>query len=276
MSGKGSAQSSRVLGQIRRLTFTSVCAILATSLLTAQTYAPLVAGLAAIAAGVLVLVIAPSWRRGLEVCGVGAVLTALAPVPAELLPGLWILLSALSYVLLYGAWHNRPSLALGIETRRSLEVDQPPQTAWRHLVPGASHASDYWPGTLLDFAPDKDDPDTLYARFRTADGLFEEATVTFVDKHKPTFCHYMIERCTDLGGDMVNQQVEVTLRLNGDQAGTTVEALIQEPELPPATALARWFDEADDNVDHTGYLVTTRRKLRLPSRSKGDKNAKAA
>lgn len=276
MSGRTPARTDRVLGQVRRLTFTSVCAILSAALLTAQTYAPLVAGLGAIAAGIVVLMVVPAWRRGLEVCGVGAVLTAVAPVPAELLPGLWILLSALSYVLLYGAWHNRPALALGVETRRSLELDQPPNTAWRHLVPGASHASDFWPGTLLDFAADKDDPDTLYARFRTADGMFEEATVTFVDKQKPTFCHYLIERGSNLGGELASQPIEVTVRIHGDQTGTTVETLIEEQELPPAVALARWFDEDDEAVDNVAGLVTSRRRLRLPSRRSGDKPARAA
>ncbi|SLN53896.1 hypothetical protein [Roseisalinus antarcticus] len=256
----------RLLGQMRRLNVLAVCAILAASQVTETLPALLAAGLGALCFGALVLIAIPAWRQALEVAGIGAVLASVAPLPIDMLPGIWLGLSALSYVLLYGSWHNRPALRLNLETRRRISVPGSPAAVWRRVVPGASHPADHWSGKLIDFDADKDDLDTLYLRFRTADGLFEEASIAFLEKTKPLRCRYLIERANAAGTD--EAEVTLTISQNPDDGGCTVETVMIQPELPPGIALARWFDEVDAQADGTGALIHARRKLSLPMLSR--------
>ncbi|QQA41178.1 hypothetical protein [Pelagovum pacificum] len=241
----------RLTGQTRRLTTVAVCAILATSLLVDAALAPLLAGLAAILFGSALLLLFPGRRQLLEVAGLGAVLTALMPVEPALLPGLFLFWGAVAHVLLYGKWSDLPFLRLKLETRAHSQVSEPMPLVWRWLVPGAGHPDDHWSGALMDFDSDDDDHETLYLRFRTPDGLFEEATLTFIEQDRPHHCRYMLERTTRFG----LEETEVTHHLTEVNGKTDVETRTVQADLPPRIAIARWFDDVRGERPDDGASV---------------------
>lgn len=254
--------AERIMRQVRRLMFAAFCAILAVALLSDNLLAPLLAGLATLSLGVLLLMVQPGWRRLLEVLGLGALIAAALPAPLALFPGLMLLFSALAHVILYGRWSDHPAFRLRLETRRQVQVKDSAAVVWHHIVPGSAHPDDHWTGTLIDFDADEDDPDTLYLRYRTDDGLFDEATVTFLQKDKPRFCRYLLERNRKPG----TEEAEVTHRITEYEDGCDIETTTIQEGLPPRIAIARWFDDSDSDLGEAGLdLIENRRHYSVPA-----------
>ncbi|SHI61791.1 hypothetical protein [Wenxinia saemankumensis] len=216
------------------------------------------AAILAYVGAVLVLRLLPARRRLIEVATLGSLATAPFPVATEL----WIALSALFatalWHLLYGSWGERARLRFTLVSVRRAVAPLPADAVWQRLVPGSSHPDDYWTGTLLDFDADPDDPLTLYARFTTPEGLFTEATFTFLAAAPPESAIFEID------SETVPDEEEVALALRLEEVDhfrTQIDSRMTRANLPLRLAASHWFDDALGD-DWTGLAQTTARRRR--------------
>lgn len=227
---------------LRRAAFVTVACILASSVALGGRPESLALGLGAAA---VLLALSGVLRRlhlrpeTLGLGGVlGAVVGALAPLPAEYLIPSMALGTIVAHGLLFGGWSERLGLRFDLKRRRSLTSPLSADRLWRGLVPGASHPDDHFSGRLIDFDRDRDDLDTLYLRMDAGDHRHHDMTVTILAQSHHRHCRYMIEA---EGGDML-----VDLVLAPAPGGRhKVDCQIVRHGLGLAEALDGWFGSAD-------------------------------
>ncbi len=216
----------------------------------------LIAGPTAMAAGLAIgaiwLVIflcytMPRLRTASESIALGLFLTGLLPVPNHVVPASLVGLSFLSHWLLYGPWADRLVPGISLIVDRQATIAGRPDEIWSALIPAASTRDRYWNNALVDFCADPDDEDTTYLRFKQPSGLMDEVTLTFLEVIPGKYCKFMLER-----GEFHDRN-DVTLAITIDQTGPRecrVSSHLEQHDLPPRMAFARWFDNCpDDKID---------------------------
>ena len=212
-------------------------------------------------AALVFLRIAPGRRQLVEASAAGLVLPAALPVGPEIYAALSALAAALTYHLVYGPPSQRSGLRITATASRVARAGLPADAVWLRLVPGSGHPDDFWTGTLLDFAADPDDAMTLYGRFASADGLFTEATFTFLAAEPPREARYQVE----FDGLPENEEMTLRLRLTEeDRFSTLIESEAVRGNMTPARAVLLWFDDTMGD-DWTGIagLGSRRRHWRI-------------
>ena len=207
---------------------------------------------------VLVLTFASRLRRGIEVGAIALTLAALFPVVTELWLSLAVLIGGALLHLLHGGGAERLPLRLRLTSHREARADLPIAHVWRRLVPGQGHPDDYWTGTLVDFDCDPDDEMTLYLRHRAPNGLFREATVSFLDQMRERFARWMIEDETAPTGE--HCEIEVRLTPEGDFC-TRISSELTYRNLP----LGRALDLMLDGCSRDSWRGLARTMTRRPS-----------
>ncbi len=217
------------------IAFAAFGGLLAFGLIGAVLFAVGIAGI-----GFLVLTYVPKYRSACESLAFGAFIAALIHVPAEAMTAATIGLSFLFHAAAYGQWSDRLGLSLTIKINDTRDVAGRAVDVWDYLVPAEGHPDDYWSETLIDFSRDPDDEETVYIRFRHLSGLVHEMTITFLERKAGRGCRYYVENDEmDGRGDM-----EVSLRLEKlDTGGIRILSEIEQKNLPPRIAIARWFDD---------------------------------
>lgn len=197
-------------------------------------------GAAMLAVSMLVVLFAPRQRHFIESLAFGLPFAAALPVSHDLFFGV----ALLSTVIFQRFFADNSLSGLPFRVRlasaRSARIAAPASEIWARLVPGDSHPDDHWTGTLIDFDTDAEDPDSLNLRYRTADALFDEVTVTFLIRDHPKHCRYYIERSE---GNLIEESV-MDIRLTEIEPGLTlIRSELRHEPLPIRAAMTRWLDD---------------------------------
>ena len=245
----------------RRLVFAALLSLLSGFAIFGVNEMAIVVMLGAVGASLLLVTLTPHLRTMCECSALGLCLASALPFPVHSLPAAVIGLSFASGYLIYGRWGERlgVSLSLVIDRRGILNGD--PRDLWSHLVPTEAHPDDYWCERLVDFKRDPDDPDTVYARFRTENELFEEMTITFLERTQGQSCKYHIEREEPQGRDDLTMSLTIVDLADGT---CHLHSKLEQHDLPARIAMARWFDnKIGPEFDGLANTLKGARRLRL-------------
>lgn len=258
---------SRLIRQRRRLVFVMISASLGTFLVSGAGSLPVLCGGLAGAGTAAGILTAPRVRRWCEAAGLGYVTMALLPLPLAVLPPVFVIGTLAAFHLLYGRWADRIGLRLGLDSHRRSQVNQPAATVWTALLPGEGHPDDHWSGQLLDFDHDKDDADTVYLRFHNGTDLYDDATLTYLERVPGKSCRYLLESSEPHGQD----DRTMTLCLVDIGPDTTqINSRMQQDDLPPRLAIARRFDDAfGDELDSFAATLSARRDWSIKGLGRG-------
>jgi hypothetical protein len=252
---------SRLIRQRRRIGFAAVATMLASGVFLGSGPVSIMAGLAAAGLAIAILRFVPQFRQWIEAGAAGLFITSFLPLHPALSGVMIIAFAALIYLAFYASWLDRTPLRLALDSRRQSDVGWSPAQCWAALVPGEAHPDDHWTGSLVDFDHDPDDPDTLYLRTRDSDGLFDEATLTFLERDPGMSCRYLLERSEPNGGDDMTLSLSLTdISKPSGTPGCQIDTRMQQDALPVRIALARWFDDSfGDELDSFAALIKSRR-----------------
>ena len=248
---------TRLFRQRRRITILILGgAMLAGALEFGAGPRPLLCGLGGFAMACVVLMFVPNRRRWIEALGIGVVCAVALHLPFGGFGMTAIASATLAHLLIHSRWTDRSPLRLALVSQRVSRVAASPAQVWAALVPGEGHPDDHWTGTLADYDHDPDDPLTTYLRYRRADGLFDDVTVTFLDHSPLTHCRYVIERFEDdfaEAGVMLIDIAEPTLH------DCRISSRLSYDALPLRVALGRWLDDTfGDEWDSFAAMVSAR------------------
>ncbi|MFC6584350.1 hypothetical protein [Sulfitobacter aestuariivivens] len=206
-----------IFRQRRRLLFTSLTAALSLLLLVWTTH-PLemasfftvpwigiatfsivffVLVLSAMAIGVLVLLVLPTWRQLLEVL---AIFLFVIAVTKSLIPQMYDIayvggvLPFFLYIgifsLMYGTTLDRFPIWLDHHQRRHFVSPLWAQALWDRLVPLPETADRHWDPLLHEITPDPEARDTYDVRYAMGGSLYELQTITYLDLSAPHHARY--------------------------------------------------------------------------------------
>ncbi|NDV00432.1 SRPBCC family protein [Pseudoroseicyclus tamaricis] len=268
----------RIMRQRRRL-FVGIAGVMAGAiLLFGPGLAAQLSALAMALCSALIVSFAPRFRHWVEALAFGVPTGALLPVDADVRIGVILLTTVIFQRFFSGRSLDGLPFRVSLSSARSVTVDAPPRVIWTRLIPGESHPEDHWTGTLIDFDHDPEDPETLHLRYRNPAGLFDEVTVTFLERAHPRHCRFYIERSE---GDYFEEAVMDLRFIELEEGQTLIESHLCHEPLPLRAALARWLDDAfGDEWDSFAASVSRRTDWSLhrlaqegmagKERSKGD------
>jgi hypothetical protein len=264
----------RVFRQRRRIIFSVVCVMLATSMAIGAGPMSLAAGGIAAALCIHIILMFPNQRRLCETSALGLWFATLLPLPVESLPMSTAASAALFWNFLYGSWTNRAGWHLAQSSHSKLKIDLPAQAVWKCLIPGESHPDDYWSGKLVDFDHDSEEQDTVYLRFDNRGAMPEEMTMTFLERDPGRFCRYYLER----EGSSGFEDMTVSVSLTEPIAGTChIETTMEQHGISVGSALLRWFDDSyGDELGAFAETVGRRRKWAIDGKGQSDNSRAAA
>ena len=263
----------RVYRQRRRIIFSVVCVMLATSMTIGAGPMSLAAGGIAAALCIHIILMFPNQRRLCESFALGLWFATLLPHPIESLPMLSVASAALFWTFLYGSWTERAGWRLAQSSHRKVKIDLPAKEVWNLLIPGESHPDDYWSGKLVDFDHDSEEQDTVYLRFDTNGAMPEEMTLTFLERDPGRFCRYYLERDGISGFEDMTVSVSLTEPLPGS---CLIETSMEQHGITVGNALLRWFDDTfGDELGAFAQTVGHRRKWALEGKDRS-KHTRAA
>jgi len=248
----------RIYRQRRRIIFSVVCVMLATSMAIGAGPMSLAAGGIAAALCIHIILMFPNQRRLCETSALGLWFATLLPHPVESLPMLTAASAALFWTFLYGSWTERAGWSLAQSSHSKMKVDLPAQAVWKALIPGESHPDDYWSGKLVDFDHDSEEQDTVYLRFDTKGAMPEEMTMTFLERDPGRSCRYYLER----DGRSGFEDMTVSVSLTEPVPGTChIETTMEQHGISVGNALLRWFDDTyGDELGAFAHTIGRRRK----------------
>jgi hypothetical protein len=251
----------RLFRQRRRIVILVLSAMLAGALQFGAGTPPLLCGLVGLTLACLVIMLAPNRRRWIEALGIGLILAvpmALPPIASGMAA---IACATLAHLAIHSRWTDRTPLHLALVSHRISRVRASPAQVWAALIPGEGHPDDHWTGTLADYDHDPDDPFTTYLRYRTADGLFDDVTISFLDHGPLTHCRYVIERFEDGFAEAGTMMIDITEPEPGE---CRIASRLSYDALPPRVALGRWLDDTfGDEWDSFAAMVSARRDWSL-------------
>ena len=251
-----------MLRQRRRIATAFLFAQMACLVVWPSAYGAALTAMATVFASAIVIMLAPSRREWIECGAIGAFVAVWLP-PFIIVPAL-IVVPFLVHGLLYSRLLDHAPFQLTLECQRKSQTARPITDAWSAIVPGVAHPDDHWTGELVDYDCDNDDPDTIYLRFRGTDGLFDDMTITFVDKVAPHHARYLRETSDD--DSAVGALVTLDLTQMTDSR-TEIRSHLKLSELPPRKALGHWFDDTyGDELDHFAETLSAKQRWRVSTR----------
>ncbi len=254
----------RIIRQRRRIIFSVVCVMLATSMVVGAGPMSLAAGGISAALCIHIILMFPGQRRLCETSALGLWFATLLPLPVESLPMLTAAGAALFWTFLYGSWTERAGWHLAQSSHSKVNIEQPANEVWKSLIPGESHPDDYWAGNLVDFDHDAEEQDTVYLRFDNKGAMPEEMTLTYLERDPGKFCRYYLER----DGRSGFEDMTVTVQLSEPIPGTChVETSMEQHGVSVGSALLYWFDDSyGDELGAFAETVSRRRKWAIDSK----------
>ena len=264
----------RVLRQRRRIIFSVVCVMLATSMVIGAGPMSLATGAIAAALCIHIILMFPNQRRLCETFALGLWFATLLPLPIESLPMLTAVGAALFWTFLYGSWTERAGWHLAQSSHSKVKIDLPAKAVWNSLIPGESHPDDYWSGKLVDFDHDTEEQDTVYLRFDNDGAMPEEMTMTFLERDPGRFCRYYLER----DGRSGFEDMTVSVSLSEPMPGTClIETTMEQHGISVGNALLRWFDDSyGDELGAFAQTVDRRRKWAIAGKDRAEAPRAAA
>ncbi|MGZ9810389.1 hypothetical protein ACXN5S_07975 [Pseudoroseicyclus sp. H15] len=232
---------TRIIRQRRRL-FVGTAGVMVGAILlfgpglTAQAVA-----LTMLICSALVVTFTPRLRQWVEAVGLGFPIGALLPVDSDVRIGVILLVSVIFQRFFSDRSLDGLPFNVSLSSSRSARFNEPAREIWTRLIPGESHPEDHWTGTLIDFDRDSEDADTLHLRYRNPSGLFDEVTVTFLERRYPHHCRYYIQRSE---GNLFEESVMDIRFTELGKGQTLIESQLRHEPLPVRTALTRWLDDA--------------------------------
>ena len=247
---------TRLFRQRRRITILILGAMLAGALEFGAGPRPLLCGLGGFAMACVVLMFVPNRRRWIEALGIGMVIAAAMNLPNMAFGAAARACGMLAHLLIHSRWTDHSPLRLGLVSRRVSRVRASPAQVWAALIPGGGHPDDHWTGTLADFDHDPVDPLTTYLRYRTADGLNDDVTLTFLDHSPLIHCRYLIERLEGSFSESGLMQLDITEPVLHE---CRITSRLSYDALPFRVALGRWLDDTfGDEGDSFAAMVSAR------------------
>jgi hypothetical protein len=247
---------SRLFRQRRRIVVLVLCSMLAGAFVFGAGQGPMLCGLSGLAIAGVIIALAPNRRRWIEALGIGLMIAAAFEQPDLAFGVAAIASAALAHLLIHSRWTDRSPLRFGLVSHRVSRVAASPAQVWAALVPGEGHPDDHWTGTLADYDHDPDDALTTYLRYRTADGLYDDVTVTFLDHSPLTHCRYIIERFEEGFAEAGIMLIEIAEPAPQE---CRITSQLRYDALPLRIALGRWLDDTfGDEWDSFAALVSAR------------------
>lgn len=203
----------------------------------------------------------PRWRQLVELFPLGFLLNSLAGMAFPTLLGpesetvlgslsffaIWMLL----YSLTYGTLLDRFPITLDWTSQRSFTSDRSAEALWAELVPGEAPPEAHWDKLLREFEADPEDPDSYELSYTHGVGLFQQQTITFLERTPHTFAKYYFVSDVDPRNKALTEgthSVRIDPRPDGSNRVTLHE---ENSALLPRVALLMWFDDAlGDCTDH--------------------------